>query len=199
MNTDRFSCVILSVFFFFCCYSHAQAEPVQPTLLELSATQNMPTFTDNHEHTLHGYELEVALGLGWLPSQYLSLHAKLGLSWFYAFDIPFEYAHHQQVITGQHLGAFDVAVMLEVHLPSRLPAIYAELVVKSFIAAHRAGIFQTHAGIGLSFAPFFEPNATLRTTQFGLGVRFPISDDFEKVFGLSHAPVQLNMHVLWGF
>ncbi len=199
MNTGRFTYILLSVFFFFCFESIAHADPVQPTLLEFSAAHAMTSFTDDNDQNLHGGELEVALGLGWLPIQYLTIHAKLGISWFYAFDAPFEYTHHQHVITGHHLGSFDAAVMLETHLPSRLPAIYAELVVKCFIAAHRAGIFRTYAGVGMSLAPFFEPSKTLRTVQFGLGVRFPIVDDFEKVFGLSHAPAQLNMHVLWGF
>lgn len=199
MNTARFLSFILAVFFFFCCYSHALAEPVQPTLLELSATHDMPAFKNNRERTVHGYEIEIAIGLGWMPMQYLSLHAKLGVSWFYAFDSTFEYTHHQHVIDGQHLGSVDAAVVIEAHLPSRLPAIYAELIIKSFIAAHRAGIFRSHAGIGLSFAPFFETDKTLRTVQFGMGVRFPIVDDFEKVFGLTHEPAQLTMHVLWGF
>ena len=177
----------------------AQASPVQPTLLEISAANSISSFHDLQDHSVHGCEFEVSIGLGWLPIQYLSLHANLGSSWFYTFDTPFSYTHHRDIVTGRNLGSINAAVILEAHLPSRLPAIYAELVVKSYFASHRAGIFRTLAGIGISFAPFFEPNSTLRTTQFGLGIRYPLIDDFNKVFGLDNSPPEFNLHVLWGF
>ena len=199
MNIGRFVLVFLSMFFFFYPFFQAHAESIRPTLLELTVGESMLQFEDGKSQSVYINDFEVALGLGWLPIQYMTVHAKLGVSWGYALDRHLFYAYHNSTIQTQNMFSVDIAAELEAHLPSRLPAIYVELLAKSYFVSHRAGIFRVLAGIGLTFSPFFEPYAILRTVQFGMGVRFPLVDDFNKVFDLNCAPIEFNLHVRWGF
>lgn len=198
-NILRFAVTGLSMFFFLYHPAKSEAQQARPTLLELKAGDSLIPFQSADNRSVYGNDFELSLGLGWMPIRYLTVHARIGASWFYTWNQPLEYHYHNAIESAAHLGSIDVAVRLETHLANRLPALYAECIAKSYFARYRAGIFRILAGIGLTFAPFYDSDRILRTVQFGFGVRMPLVDDFETVFDLQNSPAEWNLHAIWGF
>lgn len=173
-------------------------DDVQPAVLEVSLESRWISW-DADSRMVLGHELEMGVGLAWYPSAFASLHGRIALGWNAVIDESFSYRYHNSRKEASNLANIEIAAFVDVHPAIQVLVLRAELSASSYFVKERAGIWLINAGIGIGAQPFSDLNASLRTAYFGVICRFPIYDEFEKVFSVKRKMPQIGLQVTWGF
>lgn len=183
----------LLCFFFFlftvpCSFAAAQdLTPLQalPARLELGFELRINRFDTDAGRYRSGIEPAISIGLGWTPLDWISVHGCIDIGMAVTVESPMTYQKNKQILETWHLGSLGLRAALDMHWPSKLAIFTIDISARSYFAPSRAGMFVIDTGIALGSEPFHanNPEAMLQSLRFSAGVRFPLVDDFDTIFG----------------